>query len=70
MTKERPDYLSYALRLWRPSDEERGVWRASLQSARTHERKNFVSLDEMFEFLWEQIGVLPEADGNGSETGK
>jgi hypothetical protein len=67
MTKQQPDYLSYALHLWRPSDEEKGVWRASLQSARTRERRNFASLDDLFVFLWEQTGVYKKTGDNLSK---
>ena len=63
MNKEQPDYLSYALRLWRPSSKEKAIWRASLESFRTHERKNFASMAELFGFLGEQTGGLSEADG-------
>lgn len=62
-TREQPDYLSYLLRLWREG-EGRATWRASLESSHTGERKGFASLDDLFGFLQEQIGVLPEADGD------
>ncbi len=51
MHREQPDYLSYLLRLWRGSDEEEAVWRASLQSPHTGERRGFSSLAELFTFL-------------------
>jgi hypothetical protein len=63
---ERPDCLSYLLRLWRVGDDGEshhaggmGVWRASLESVRTGERKVFASLDDLFDFLREQAGVSP-----------
>jgi hypothetical protein len=66
--EERPDYLSYLLRLWRVSGDKEshhagggGVWRASLESVRTGERRSFASLEELFDFLREQIGVPPDS---------
>ena len=69
---EQPDYLSYLLRLWRESDDgkphredaESGhaggkvVWRASLESVCTGERRSFASLEELFDFLREQTGCF------------
>lgn len=51
MDKERPDYLSYLLRLWRAGDAEKPVWRASLESPHTGERRGFASLADLFSFL-------------------
>jgi hypothetical protein len=65
VTKERPDYLSYLLRLWQVNgdeatcDEGEVVWRASLESPHTGERESFASLDDLFDFLREQTGVSP-----------
>jgi hypothetical protein len=52
--KERPDYLSYLLRLWRASGKEGAAWRASLHCPHTGERLGFASLEELFDFLREQ----------------
>jgi hypothetical protein len=60
MTKEKSDYLSYLLRLWRES-EEKTAWRASIESSRTGERKGFASLDDLFDFLRRQIGAASDA---------
>jgi len=64
---QRPDYLSYLLRLWRGGDDggpqgagEKPVWRASLESARTGERRSFATLDDLFDFLRGQTGTLPD----------
>jgi hypothetical protein len=68
--EEQADYLSYLLRLWREDDGGGGhredaepdqaggkaVWRASLESVRTGERRSFASLEELFDFLREQAG--------------
>ena len=60
MSKERPDYLSYLLRLWRDihRSEGRAVWRASLESSLTGERQGFNSLDDLFAFLRQKTRVV------------
>jgi hypothetical protein len=56
--KEQSDYVSYLLRLWQKSDSKREVvWRASLESMRTGERRDFASLDELFDYLREQTDM-------------
>jgi hypothetical protein len=47
---EKPDYLSYLLRLWRVS-ERGGVWRASLEDPGTGVRTSFANLEALFAFL-------------------
>jgi hypothetical protein len=65
MDKEKSDYLSYLLRLWRVENHgeapsaDKAVWRASLESAHTGERKTFASLDDLVDFLREQTGRSP-----------
>ena len=61
MTKDQPEYVSYLLRLWRGSGEETAVWRASLESPHTGERRGFASLDELFDFLRQQTGVSSDS---------
>ena len=57
MNKERPEYLSYLLRLWRENDSqethggEATVWRASLERPQAGERQGFASLVDLFAFL-------------------
>lgn len=67
MAEEQPDYLSYLLRLWRVSGDERShrvgkkvIWRASLESSHVGGRKVFASLDDLFDFLREQTGEQAE----------
>lgn len=61
MDKERPDYLSYLLRLWQVGNHEEAsgadeaIWRASLESAHTGEKRTFASLDDLLGFLREQM---------------
>ena len=50
-TKEGEPYLSYLLRLWRVSDGEAPVWRASLKCAHSGEWLGFAGLEEMFAYL-------------------
>ncbi len=66
-TSEQPDYLSYLLRLWRVSEEETS-WRASLESSHTGEREGFASLDDLFSFLREQTGIMPEPSTTKTEA--
>ena len=66
-SKERRDYLSYLLRLWRAGGGERPIWRASLRSAHTGEQVGFASLEDLFRFLRTQTGEMPSADGDRQE---
>lgn len=61
---EHTDYLSYLLRLWRVDEAPTGaaedvIWRASLESPFTGERMSFACLEDLCDFLREQIGVSP-----------
>jgi hypothetical protein len=67
MTKGRPDYLSYLLRLRRVSGQEgsppgadQAVWRVSLEDPHTGELHNFASLEEAVDFLRAQMGAASE----------
>jgi hypothetical protein len=53
-------YLSYLLRLWQTRQEGRLVWRASLESAHTGERRGFASLAELYAFLEQQTAPVGE----------
>jgi hypothetical protein len=67
MSTKQPQYLSYLLRLWRVSEEEKPLWRVSLQRPDTGKRLGFASPDELFEFLRRQMGVMSVVDGDDSE---
>jgi hypothetical protein len=56
-TEEQCEYLSYLLRLWRVSNEQEPVWRASLKSSRSGESVSFASLEELFDFLRQRAGT-------------
>jgi hypothetical protein len=68
MAEKQPDYLAYQLRLWRAGGGGRVVWRTSLKSAQTRERKNFANLDDLFDFLRQQTRVSSDADRDEGET--
>lgn len=76
MGKERPNYLSYLLRLWRVENHEqipgadKTTWRASLESAHTGEKRTFASLSDLFDFLQDQTDALPSCQGDVSQTGR
>ena len=66
---ERSRYLSYLLRMWRvcsPAETfdgtEQRAWRASLESARTHERRGFECLDDLFDYLRQQTSAPPDGE--------
>ena len=48
-------YLSYLLRLWLAGDRDQPQWRFSLKDTHSGERKGFISMEELFEFLREKI---------------
>jgi hypothetical protein len=69
---ERPDYLSYLLRLWQADGEGESqrtevAWRASIESAQTGATASFADLEDLFVFLREQTGRTAEA---GQEKNK
>jgi hypothetical protein len=71
MSKEQRRYISYLLRLWQIRSEGELVWRASLESPHTGERRGFASLADLFTFLEKEIGhvawgqAAPNADEKG-----
>jgi hypothetical protein len=59
MSEERRR-LSYLLRLWQAEQGGVGVWRASLQSAHTGERRGFASLAELYVYLEQATAAANE----------
>ena len=51
---ETEDYLAYMLRLWRVNTSTGPVWRASLESPHTGERRGFATLEHLFAYLEEE----------------
>ena len=65
MDEQRPDYLSYLLRLWRVRERGPPAWRASLQRPGSGERVSFATLDELFAFLSQQTGTAQGVNTEG-----
>ncbi|HHJ06400.1 MAG TPA: hypothetical protein ENK24_02755 [Anaerolineae bacterium] len=59
-------YLAYLLRLWR--DNETVPWRASVEDARTGERRGFANLKTLLAFLEKQTGVILTNGENHSDA--
>ena len=70
MSSERPDYLSYLLRLWQEDGKGPNNWRASLESALTGKRYVFPCLIELFAFLQRQTVVGHDANEDENTTGQ
>lgn len=73
MSEERRRYTSYLLRLWQTERKGALVWRASLESAHTGERRGFSSLVELCAFLEQETAAaesgesrLPAGDDGGA----
>lgn len=56
MQGEQRRYISYLLRLWQIKSEGELVWRVSLENPITHKRQGFGSLEELCDFLAQEIG--------------
>jgi hypothetical protein len=76
MSREQRGYLSYLLRLWQIKSEGERVWRASLESPHTGERRGFANLADLFTFLEKETGhvargqIASNAGEKGGETCK
>ncbi len=62
MSEEPAMYHSYLLRLWRTSSQSNAVWRASLESAQSGERRGFADLESLLAFLEAQTDADGRAD--------
>jgi hypothetical protein len=60
-------YLSYLLRLWQEPGEGAPIWRASLESPQSGERRGFADLASLTAFLEEQIEASAEHAAEGQE---
>jgi hypothetical protein len=71
MSGKQTRYVSYLLRLWQDHNDQKPVWRASLQSSLNGERQVFASLDHLFAFLSRGLDLRSNTDGGNqvSETG-
>ena len=59
---ESDAYLAYMLRLWRAGEGDKPMWRASVESPHTGERRVFADLETLFAFLQERT-----QGGNGAD---
>ena len=71
MSSPRRAYLAYLLRLWQVWEGENALWRASLESPQTGERRGFANLPELFTFLETEArrAVHDEQPPNRGEKG-
>jgi hypothetical protein len=74
MAQERPDYLSYLLRLWREggngqsqNEAAEAAWRMSIETP-AGESHGFTSLDDLLGFLRQQIGARPDVEMGASPS--
>ena len=51
MADRRSGYLSYLLRLWPEKNQEKLIWRASLERPGSEERLGFKDLESLIVFL-------------------
>ena len=73
---EPQPYLSYLLRLWLAENGGERIWRASLESPRSGQRTGFASLNDLFDFLRQEVNEWttdlgqeePSADGTQSRA--
>jgi len=60
MNKDRFPYRAYLLRLWAVKDDPDETLRASLEDPRTREIKTFPSLEALFTYLRQEMGIEEE----------
>jgi hypothetical protein len=70
--KQQRRYLSYLLRLWQesaggPLGSDAPLWRASLESPQSEQRKGFASLVDLFAFLEKETGSRAPGDVEHSD---
>ncbi len=65
--QDPPHYVSYLLRLWKPTGDEHAAWRASLESSLDRQQINFASLKALLEFLMARFGQV-EGEQSKSST--
>jgi hypothetical protein len=63
-------YQAYLVRLWQSNTAEGPVWRASVESPHTGERRAFASLEQLFAFVEDETGRRSTRAqlGDGGET--
>jgi hypothetical protein len=58
MSTEQQRYFAYMLRLWQVSSDGEPIWRASVESPHSGERRGFANLELLFAFLEEKTEEL------------
>ena len=66
MSEGQPRHLSYLLRLWQIESQGRLVWRASLQEARSGERRGFPDLEALIAYLREETAARTDQGTNNN----
>jgi hypothetical protein len=61
--------LSYLLRLWQTEQKGTLVWRASLESAHTRERRGFANLAALYAFLEQETAAVSERRPRSTSCG-
>ncbi|MEM7115963.1 MAG: hypothetical protein AAF614_26210 [Chloroflexota bacterium] len=64
--KKSTNYRAYLLRLWR--ERPKGPWRASLEEAQSHEKRNFADVASLMVFLEAQTNLSPAIKSEGGDS--
>ncbi len=59
--KQKPQRLSFLLRLWQTEEGRGSAWRASLEDPESGERIGFASLEQLFGFLMDRYEASDQA---------
>lgn len=65
MADERSGYLSYLLRLWSEKNQEKLIWRASLERPGSEERLGFKDLESVFDYIQARIAQVEKDTDSG-----
>jgi hypothetical protein len=60
MLAKEADYVSFLLRLWQSDEDGHPVWRVSLESAQSGEKRHFPSVSVLAEYLEMEFGRREE----------
>jgi hypothetical protein len=55
-----PNYFAYLVRLWRADDQS--VWHATLQDPHTGAQFRFETIESLYLFIQQQLGMSPVPD--------
>ena len=68
MSEEKQLYISYLLRLWQIESQRKSIWRTSLESPHTGERRGFAHLEELFHYLRIETGAASVSERDGERV--